>query len=172
MYCSGCGAAVNPGQSFCPQCGRVAPLAVPPVPTMAFELGQFANRVSTLGTVWLLYAAVVLVTSLGGLLFAHSVMSGGFPWWGGPWGQSWQHGGMPFFFGPGFLRFVWFFAAIRVALLALAGWGLHEHAPWGRPVAIVAAFLSLIRIPLGTALGIWTLVMLMGYRNRSLYEQL
>jgi len=27
-------------------------------------------------------------------------------------------------------------------------------------------------VPFGTALGIWTLVTLMGYRNQTLYEQL
>jgi hypothetical protein len=39
-------------------------------------------------------------------------------------------------------------------------------------VAIVAAFLSLLKFPLGTAMGIWTLVVLLGYRNATLYEQL
>jgi len=41
----------------------------------------------------------------------------------------------------------------------------------GRIVAIIAAILSLIRFPLGTALGIWTLIVLLGYRNTTLYEQ-
>jgi hypothetical protein len=37
----------------------------------------------------------------------------------------------------------------------------------------VAAFLNLFKfVPIGTALGIWTLVVLMGYRNQTLYEQL
>jgi hypothetical protein len=57
-------------------------------------------------------------------------------------------------------------------LALAAGWGLMERAPWGRIVAIVAAFLSLLRFPFGTALGIWTLVVLLGYRNSTLYEQL
>jgi hypothetical protein len=39
-------------------------------------------------------------------------------------------------------------------------------------VAIVAAFLSLLKFPIGTAIGIWTLVTLMGYRNQTLYDQL
>jgi hypothetical protein len=47
-----------------------------------------------------------------------------------------------------------------------------ERAEWGRIVAIVASFLFLLKIPVGTALGIWTLVTLLGYRNTSLYEQL
>jgi hypothetical protein len=47
-----------------------------------------------------------------------------------------------------------------------------ERAPWGRIVAIVAAVFSLLRFPFGTALGIWTLVVLLGYRNSTLYDQL
>jgi hypothetical protein len=47
-----------------------------------------------------------------------------------------------------------------------------QHAQWGRMVAIVAAIICLIKIPFGTAMGIWTLVMLLGYRNGTLYEQL
>ena len=47
-----------------------------------------------------------------------------------------------------------------------------ERTQWGRVIAIVAAVFSLLKFPLGTALGIWTLVTLLGYRNTSLYEQL
>jgi hypothetical protein len=46
------------------------------------------------------------------------------------------------------------------------------RAPWGRVLAIIAAFVNIIKFPFGTALAIWTLVMLMGYRNATLYEQL
>jgi len=39
-------------------------------------------------------------------------------------------------------------------------------------VAIVAAFLNHLKSPFVTAHGIWTLVMLLGYRNTTLYDQL
>jgi hypothetical protein len=61
---------------------------------------------------------------------------------------------------------------IRAGLALVAGWGLMERSEWGRIVAIVAAFLSILKFPFGTALGIWTLVMLLGYRNTTLYDQL
>jgi hypothetical protein len=54
----------------------------------------------------------------------------------------------------------------------VAGWGLLERTQWGRIVAIIAAILSLIRIPLGTALGIATLIILIGARNWMLYDEL
>jgi hypothetical protein len=53
----------------------------------------------------------------------------------------------------------------------VAGWGLWERTGWGRIVAIVAAFLNILKFPFGTALGIWTLVLLLGYRNSTLYQQ-
>jgi hypothetical protein len=70
------------------------------------------------------------------------------------------------------LNFAWDILLLRSGLALAAGLGLLERAPWGRIVAIVAAFLSLLKFPFGTAIGIWTLVVLMGYRNSSLYEQL
>ena len=43
------------------------------------------------------------------------------------------------------------------ALAILAGYGLLQRRPWGRTLAIVAAILALVKIPFGTALGIYTL---------------
>ncbi len=54
----------------------------------------------------------------------------------------------------------------------MAAFGLWQRTEWGRIVAIVAAVFSLLKFPLGTALGVWTMVMLLGYRNTTLYEQL
>jgi uncharacterized membrane protein (DUF2068 family) len=75
-------------------------------------------------------------------------------------------------FAPAILHFVWVMLIMRSTLALVAAWGLMERAPWGRIVAIVAAFLSLLKFPFGTALGIWTLVVLLGCRNATLYEQL
>jgi hypothetical protein len=75
-------------------------------------------------------------------------------------------------FGPALLQFVWIFLVLRAALAIAAGWGLMEHTQWGRMVAIIAAIFSLLKFPFGTALGIWTLVVLLGYQNSSLYDQL
>jgi hypothetical protein len=44
------------------------------------------------------------------------------------------------------------------AVLALvAGFGLLNRRPWGRVVAIIAGILALIKFPIGTAQGIYTL---------------
>jgi hypothetical protein len=159
-----------PGQGFCPQCGHPVATAVPPVPGLEFQLENYASKVKTLGIVWFIYAGLALVTGIIGLAFANAILSGGFgPWMQGPW----AHGALPpMWFGPALVHFVWIFLVLRVGLALVAGWGLLEHTQWGRIVAIVAAFLSLLKFPLGTAMGIWTLVVLLGYRNSTLYEQL
>jgi hypothetical protein len=70
------------------------------------------------------------------------------------------------------MHFAWVILVARTGLALMAGWGLLERTEWGRVVAIAAAILSLLRFPLGTVLGIWTLVLLLGYRNTTLYDQL
>jgi hypothetical protein len=170
MYCSGCGLALAPGQGICPQCGRPATAPVPPVAGMEFQLQNYAGKIKTLGIVWFIYAGLSLLWGIAGLAFADAFLSGRFgPWMHGPWGGDALP---PMWLGPALLHFAWMFIFVRACLALVAGWGLLQRAPWGRIVAIVAAFLILLKFPLGTAMGIWTLVMLLGYRNATLYEQL
>ena len=169
MYCSGCGFALAQGQAVCPQCGRpvmgVAPPPVPPVPAFQFELAGYASKMRALATVWYIYGGLALLTGIIGMTFMNAWFHGHGMWIHGPWGRS------PFLFGP-IIRFGWAFVVGRSVLALLAGYGLMERASWGRMVAIVAAFLSILKFPFGTAIGIWTLIMLMGYRNTTLYEQI
>jgi len=169
MYCSSCGQVIAPGQGICPQCQRPVAAVIPPVPGLEFELQAYAGKIRALSVVWFIYAGCALLSGILGMAFAKSLFAGHFgPWMGGPWG----HNGFPFFFAPALLHFMWATLFVRACLALAAGWGLMERAPWGRIVAIVAAFLSLLRFPIGTAIGIWTLIVLMGYRNNSLYERL
>jgi len=49
------------------------------------------------------------------------------------------------------------FLAVFGVIHLLLAWGLYERQPWARMLGIVVACLALIRIPFGTALGIYTL---------------
>ena len=169
MYCSGCGQALEQGQTFCPRCGR--PLAVaPPMPGLPFQLAAYAGKIRALSVVWFIYAGLTLVLSFAGMAFARALMFRHFgpwphvPWMDGPFQPEW--------FGQGILQFAWLVALLYAGLLFVAAWGLMERTPWGRVAAIIAAFLNLFKFPFGTALGIWTLITLMGYRNQTLYDQL
>jgi hypothetical protein len=126
---------------------------VPPVPAMQFQLESYATRVRALSVVWFIYAGLALVGGFVGMTFARGFMFNHF----GPWGR-WNGPFRPEWFGPAILQFMWVFLVLRAALLFGAAWGLMERAPWGRVLAVVAAFLSLFKF--------------MGYRNQTLYDQL
>jgi len=170
MYCSGCGQALAPEQGFCPQCGRPVAPPVPPVPGMMYQVQTYASKIKTLAVFWLVYAGLNLVFGLVGMAFLHS-------FWGNGWGH-WDHGpwnwGGPFgsWFGPAIIHLAWLFILIRAGSALAAGWGLITRAPWGRFAALVAAFVNIIHPIFGTILGIFTLVLLLGYRNNVLYNEL
>jgi hypothetical protein len=140
------------------------------VPGLGLELETYAGKIRALSIVWFIYAGLALATGIIGLTFAHAFFGGRFgPWMHGPWARGPLP---PEVFGPAILRFAWVMVVVRAGLALVAGWGLMERSQWGRVIAIVAAFLCLLKFPFGTALGIWTLVVLLGYRNTTLYEQL
>lgn len=164
MFCSHCGQALVAGQPVCGQCGQAVAPIVPPVPGMEFQVEAYAGKVRALAVFWFVYAGVSLVVGWAGLAFAQAFFGGAF----GPW----FHAPMPHgLFGPAFMHLVWVMLLLRAALAIAAGWGLWERTTWGRVVAIIAAVASILKFPFGTAMGIWTLVLLLGYRNTTLYEQ-
>jgi phage shock protein PspC (stress-responsive transcriptional regulator) len=68
---------------------------------------------------------------------------------------------------------------IAILLLAkaafgfLAGWGLLQHERWARILALVLAFVSLFtNIPFGTALGVYTMWVLLPSQSEQEYEAL
>ena len=52
-----------------------------------------------------------------------------------------------------------------------AGWGLLQREPWARILVLILAFLSLINPPFGTALGIYTLWVLLPANSEEEYEK-
>jgi hypothetical protein len=140
------------------------------MPSFEYQLAHYAGRVRVLGILWLVYAGLSTILGFVGIAFAKHFLSGDFgPFMNGPWG----HGGMPpMWFFPMAMHLAWLFIVLRAVLCAVAGWGLLERTEWGRIVAIIVAILSLIKFPFGTALGVATLIILLGYRNTALYEQL
>lgn len=168
MYCSGCGLELAPGQAFCPQCGRPVAPGIPslaPVPNLAFQVESYRAKIRALAIAWFVYAGLMLLVGFVGLSFARHFLTGAF-------GPGMHGGGAPPWFFPMILRIAWGLLLVRSGLAVAAGWGMLEQAGWGRIVAIIAAFFSLFNFPFGTAIGIWTLVVLLGYRNAMLYEQL
>jgi uncharacterized membrane protein (DUF2068 family) len=58
------------------------------------------------------------------------------------------------------------------ALCFATGWGLLKTRPWARGLAIVLGAISLLHFPLGTALGIYTLWVLLSGNAGAEYDRM
>jgi hypothetical protein len=54
----------------------------------------------------------------------------------------------------------------------IAGWGLLSREPWARMLAIILGAVSLVDVPFGTALGIYTLWVLLPARSEEEFRQI
>jgi glucose uptake protein GlcU len=68
------------------------------------------------------------------------------------------------------LTVVGFFVLAKAAAGFIAGWGLLHREPWARLLTVVLGFLALIHIPFGTALGVYTLWVLLPAKAEEEYE--
>ena len=75
---------------------------------------------------------------------------------------------------PAILRAVGLGVGMLLTILALpkiiAGIGLLKRKEWGRMLTLIVAFLALINIPLGTALGIYTIIILLKDETVELFK--
>jgi hypothetical protein len=72
-----------------------------------------------------------------------------------------------------------FFSGIMIGVVAfsflmgtldlLAGYGILKRKAWGRTAGIIAAIPSLLGIPLGTALGVYTLWFMTSEKGKNFY---
>jgi hypothetical protein len=167
MYCSGCGQPVAPGQPVCANCGRplVQPSLQPEVPPIAafIPYDRVRRHVQTVAILW-------LTLSLLGVLawFIAMPFLGMFFGRGGP-GFGPHH--LPF---PLSLHWMLPLATLliygRAALGLVAGIGLLRRERWARNLALVVAILALFKPIFGTALGIYTLWVLLPARSAQEYD--
>lgn len=155
MFCNSCGTALEPSFVVCPKCGRPAGdrLSVP-------RPSRLESHLRTLGTLWIVAGALFLIPSAGMFFlgsFARFVVHGN------PFAQT---------LGPIFLSILG--GTIMLVGLGgiLVGWGLRNREPWARTVAIVLGILALFHPLLGTALGVYTLWVLLSENAEAEYGNL
>jgi hypothetical protein len=169
MFCDKCGAAVTSGAQFCSSCGKAvgaAPVAVPPAAAQPVADGRVQRHIQLLASLWLANGILRFV-EVGSILIAGQIL---------PFLASWGMGGRfsnwPFSFLPfGLYSIAGVLAFFGVLHLALA-WGLFQRELWARPLALVLGFLALLRPPFGTALGIYTIWVLLPAHAGQEYERL
>jgi zinc-ribbon domain len=174
MFCDKCGTQLSPGAQFCSSCGKSVGLApagaAMPVAASA-TVGRPANdtrvqrHIQLLATLWLVNG-ILRFAEVGSIFIAGQIL----PFLTG-WGIG-SHGNWPFNFLPfGLYSIGAFLAFFGVAYLLLA-WGLFQREPWARVLGLVLGFLALLRPPFGTALGIYTLWVLLPEHSGQEYERL
>jgi hypothetical protein len=168
MFCQYCGAQLEDAARFCAGCGR--PLVVAQVaiarPTPAQSLG---THLRVMGALWAAYAALRIVGAVGVLTFRHYVVPlflEFFPHDTGAFRFPMVH------FLSGIYVASALFSAATAVIAAWAAWALLQRERSGRTIALVAAFVSLISVPLGTAIGVYTLVILLPQSAKQAYDGL
>ena len=68
------------------------------------------------------------------------------------------------------LSVIGIFILAKAACGFIAGWGLMQREPWARIIALVLGFISLFNIPFGTAVGVYTLWVLLPAQSQEEYD--
>jgi hypothetical protein len=158
MYCQHCGSQVVEGSRFCAACGRA--LVIAEVPSGDTRV---ARHIRLLAILWMARAGLRAMEGVAIIAF----------------------GRLFFGFLAGILDHVPFEGFVP-ALVSASGWlvlatalpslatgiGLYNHETWARPLALVMGFLTLLSPILGTALGIYTLWVLLPSRADQDYQRL
>jgi hypothetical protein len=166
MVCSHCGCEHASPAQFCRQCGmRFAP----PPPMPPYAMYPYPPRVGPhlqpLAILWFIFGAIRIMSGLFGALALHSMIHY----------RPFMFGDVPPFFPHMFNALVPVIAVTSLVMggaSILVGWSLMTRQPWARTLAIIIGILELLKIPLGTALGIYTLWVLAPARSGEEWQAL
>lgn len=150
MFCDSCGAPLQAGQSFCTRCGKAI---IGPLP--AAQMSRVARHAQPLGILWIAYSAVILIGG-GVLMVLANTLFGNLVRNMGTFGPDMPARNFPPFLQP-LLSFIGLALVIKAMAGIAAGVGIIQRADWARTLAIVVACVSLLSMPFGTAIGIYTL---------------
>jgi hypothetical protein len=153
MFCDRCGTRLAEHQQFCSSCGKPT-YSVPLMPVK----GRIAGHVRLLGILWLASSALNLIPGLFLMAFFGN-----------------RHGILPPdapLFVSTLLHTVGLFLIGAAVLGLMAGWGLLDRQPWARTLAIVLGCFQLLHVPLGTALGIYTMWVLLPAASEEEYRRM
>lgn len=151
MYCNHCGSPLAAGQQVCGRCGNAVAGVIP---------SRISQHLTLMGILWIAYSVLhaiggAVLYVLSGTLFASERIMGP--------NSSFLHP---------LMMVIAIFLLVKGAIGAVAGFGLIARQDWARVLALIAAVISLINIPFGTALGIYTLWVLMPNESAAEYDRL
>ncbi|HKV06092.1 MAG TPA: zinc ribbon domain-containing protein [Candidatus Acidoferrales bacterium] len=171
MFCDSCGQQIRDDAQFCSACGKSQAGAAPQTAASPVRDGRVGRNLRTLSALWIVIGALrvaeaVWITFVGHLVFPvigaswisdASPFSGRFPFENIAWSG---------------IAFVGFMMGLFGAFEVVIGWGLLDRQPWARILGIIVGFLLLLRFPFGTAVGIYTLWVLLPAHSGREYDLL
>jgi len=153
MFCNRCGTEMQPNFVECSKCGRRTG-----DPVSGVALSRLERHLHTLGILWMVTGGLFLVPAVALLVFGsgtHFVL----------------HRREPL---AGLFPLLLYIAGGTLVILAAGGLrvglGLMQKQPWARMVAIILGVLALLHPPLGTALGVYTLWVLLADEHGEEYR--
>jgi zinc-ribbon domain len=174
MFCDKCGTQLSPGAQFCSSCGKALgsapagaamPVAASAAGTRPAGEARVQRHIQLLAALWLVNG-ILRFAEVGSIFLAGQML----PFLIG-WGIG-GRGGWPFNFLPFGLYSIGCLLAIFGVAHVILAWGLFQREPWARMLGLVLGFLALLRPPFGTALGIYTLWVLLPEHSGQEYAQL
>ena len=150
MYCNACGNQIPDDARFCAKCGKPVAVVGPPGVAVSART-RLEKHLPALALIWVIYSLLRMFAG-GAILFAGSMFVPHMFMFGWPFSH---------FFLPGLITGLGVGVLVLGVLGVATGWGLWQREPWARIVALILGVLSLLHFPLGTALGIYTLWLLL-----------
>jgi hypothetical protein len=151
MFCTRCGAEVQLGVTECSQCGRQSGNAIQ-------TQSRLDRHLRLLGILWMVMGGLFLIPALGLMLFGGSL-------------HFVVHDREPM---AGLFSLLMYVIGGSLTILGAGGvcvgMGLMQRADWARVTAIVLGVLALLHPPFGTALGVYTLWVLLSDEGGQEYR--
>jgi len=162
MFCDQCGAQLQAGAPRCARCGKTV------LGLIELRRSRVRDHVRLVGILWMAYSALHVVAGVVLLVVANTIF-------GGVHGMIHIPNGPPpevtVWLRPLLSVFGWLILA-KAAFGFFAGWGLLQREEWARVVALVMGFIALLNVPVGTALGVYTLWVLLPAQSDDEYKAL
>ncbi len=159
MFCDQCGAQLQAGEKRCGRCGK------PVLGIVELRRSRVREHVRLVGILWMAYSALHVVAGVAVLVVANTIFGRVIHIPNGPPPE------VTVWLRPLLSVIGWLILA-KAAVGFFAGWGLLQREEWARVVALVVGFIALLNVPIGTALGIYTLWVLLPTQSDDEYKAL
>jgi hypothetical protein len=159
MFCDQCGGPLQSGTSSCGRCGKTV------LRLIELRRSRVREHIRLVGILWMAYSALHVAVGVGAIVVANVLFGRVIHIPNGPPPE------VTVWLRP-LISFVGWLILAKAAAGFFAGWGLLQKEAWARTVALVVGFVALLNVPIGTALGIYTLWVLLPSQSDDEYKAL